>query len=85
MAIMKITILGLEMALKPENKSVFDLMNLPTGIDKDALTDNIILEGGDFEDSVKALAGDEFSSDDIRTWCELLEIPLEESGLYFFA
>lgn len=49
MAIMKITILGLEMALKPENKSVFDLMNLPTGIDKDALTDNIILEGGDFE------------------------------------
>lgn len=49
MAIMKITILGLEMALKPENKSVFDLMNLPTGIDKDTLTDNIILEGGDFE------------------------------------
>lgn len=49
MSIMKITILGLEMALKPENKSVFDLMNLPTGIDKDALTDNIILEGGDFE------------------------------------
>ena len=27
----------------------------------------------------------QFSSDDIRTWCELLEIPLEESGLYFFA
>ena len=49
MSIMKITILGLEMALKPENKSVFDLMSLPTGIDKDALTDNIVLEGGDFE------------------------------------
>ena len=27
----------------------------------------------------------QFSSDDIRTWCELLEIPVEESGLYFFA
>ena len=27
----------------------------------------------------------QFSSDDIRTWCELLEIPIEEAGLYFFA
>ena len=27
----------------------------------------------------------QFSSEDIRTWCELLEIPVEESGLYFFA
>lgn len=27
----------------------------------------------------------QFSSNDIRIWCELLEIPLEESGLYFFA
>ena len=27
----------------------------------------------------------QFSSNDIRLWCELLEIPLEESGLYFFA
>lgn len=26
----------------------------------------------------------QFSSDDIRRWCELLEIPVEESGLYFF-
>lgn len=26
----------------------------------------------------------QFSSDDIRTWCDLLEIPIEESGLYFF-
>lgn len=49
MSIMKITILGLEMALKPEGKSVFDLMNLPEGIDKDTVTDNIVLEGGDFE------------------------------------
>ena len=27
----------------------------------------------------------QFSSEDIRTWCELLEIPIEEAGLYFFA
>ena len=49
MSIMKRTMLGLEMALKYEGKSIFDLMQLPEGIDKDALTDNIVLEGGDFE------------------------------------
>ena len=49
MSIMKITLLGLEMALKPEGKSVFDLMQLPEGVDKDAVTDNIALEAGDFE------------------------------------
>lgn len=27
----------------------------------------------------------QFSSDDIKLWCSLLDIPLEESGLYFFA
>ena len=27
----------------------------------------------------------QFSSDDIRTWCSMLEIPIEESGLYFFS
>lgn len=26
-----------------------------------------------------------FSSDDIKTWCRLLDIPIEEAGLYFFA
>lgn len=27
----------------------------------------------------------QFSQDDIILWCEALEIPLEESGSYFFA
>lgn len=27
----------------------------------------------------------QFSSEDIRTWCKMLEIPIEEAGLYFFA
>lgn len=49
MSIMKITMLGLEMALTPESKSIFDLLELPEGIDKGSLTDNIVLEGGDFE------------------------------------
>lgn len=26
-----------------------------------------------------------FSSDDIERWCGLLEIPLKEAGVYFFA
>lgn len=49
MSIMKITMLGLERSLTPENKSIFDLLLIPEGIDKDSLTDNIVLEGGDFE------------------------------------
>ena len=27
----------------------------------------------------------QFSSEDIKTWCSLLGIPIEEAGLYFFA
>lgn len=27
----------------------------------------------------------QFTSDDIKTWCALLEIPLSDAGLYFFA
>ena len=26
----------------------------------------------------------QFSSNDIRTWCDLLDIPIEDAGLYFF-
>jgi len=26
----------------------------------------------------------QFSSDDIRKWCELLQIPVADAGLYFF-
>ena len=27
----------------------------------------------------------QFSSEDIKLWCRLLDIPIEESGNYFFA
>ena len=27
----------------------------------------------------------QFSSEDIKQWCSLLEIPIEEAGLYFFS
>lgn len=49
MAIAKMTILGLETALNYRNESLFDLMNLPEGIDKETVEDNIILEAGEFE------------------------------------
>lgn len=46
---MKITMLGLQNALTWKNQSLFDNLNLPSGIDKDTVVDNILLEGGDFE------------------------------------
>ena len=49
MSIAKMTILGMETALNYRNESIFDLMNLPDGIDKDTVEDNILLEGGEFE------------------------------------
>lgn len=50
MSLSKVTIIGQEQFLQQnENKSLFDLLQLPDGIDKDLLVDNIFLESGDFE------------------------------------
>lgn len=49
MSLAKITLIGQETRLKMENKSVFDLLTLPDGIDKNTCVDNIILECGEFE------------------------------------
>ena len=50
MSLAKVTIVGQEQYLQQnENKSLFDLLQLPAGIDKDLLTDNILLTAGDFE------------------------------------
>ena len=50
MSLAKVTIVGQEQFLQHnENKSLFDLLQLPDGIDKDLLVDNILLESGDFE------------------------------------
>lgn len=46
---MKLTMLGLQQALTLKNQTLFDNMNLPAGIDKDTVVDNILLEGSDFE------------------------------------
>lgn len=49
MSLAKITLIGQETWLQKENKSVFDLLNLPAGIDKDNCVDNIMMECGEFE------------------------------------
>lgn len=49
MSIAKITLTGQEIWLQRSNKSVFDLLTLPEGIEKDNVVDNIILECGEFE------------------------------------
>ena len=49
MSLAKITLMGQETWLQKENKSVFDLLNLPSGIDKDNCVDNIMMECGEFE------------------------------------
>ena len=49
MSLAKITLIGQETWLKMEDKSVFDLLTLPDGIDRDTCIDNIILECGEFE------------------------------------
>ena len=49
MSLAKITIVGQEMWLQKDSKSLFDLFTLPEAIDKDACIDNIMLECGEFE------------------------------------
>ena len=44
-----ITLIGLQRALDIDGKSVFDSLNLPSGIDKSTLVDSIILKAGSFE------------------------------------
>ena len=49
MSTMKVTLLGLQHYLLNLEDDLFKKMVLPEGIDKDLLTDNILLKGSDFE------------------------------------
>lgn len=49
MATSKITLTGFESFLKYNDKSLFDGLILPDGIDKDVLINNIMFRGGEFE------------------------------------
>lgn len=45
----KTTLIGQENYLQTTNKSLFDYMGLPAGINKDILTNNILMRSGEFE------------------------------------
>ena len=45
----KITTIGFYNWMKSQNDDLFSKMNLPVGIDKDTLIDNILLRAGEFE------------------------------------
>ena len=49
MASAMMTILGLENYLSGEDKSLFDLLTLPAGIDKEVMTGTILMRSGEFE------------------------------------
>lgn len=49
MAAAKLTLIGMNKFLQMQNDDLFVNLTLPTGIDKDTLTDNILLRGSDFE------------------------------------
>ena len=45
----KITTVGFYQYMNAYNNDLFGLLNLPQGIDKDTLVNNIMLRGGEFE------------------------------------
>lgn len=49
MAASKLTLIGINKFLNMQNDDLFVNLTLPTGIDKDILTNNILLKGADFE------------------------------------
>ena len=46
---MKVTLIGLNQFLHNQDDDLFKNLDVPEGIDKDTLTDNILLQGSDFE------------------------------------
>lgn len=49
MAIAKITLIGFNNYMSSSNDDLFKYLELPAGIDKDTLINNILLRGGEFE------------------------------------
>lgn len=49
MSTMKVTLIGLNKFLHDQDDDLFKNLNVPEGIEKDTLTDNILLRGADFE------------------------------------
>ena len=49
MATSKITLIGMYNFLQESGEDLFLHLDLPTGIDKDVVKDNILMRGGEFE------------------------------------
>lgn len=45
----KVTLLGMNAYFQNANNDLFEFLSLPTGLNKQTLTDNILLQGGEFE------------------------------------
>lgn len=88
MSTMKTTLIGAEAFFNNMNLSLFDNLDLPEGLNKETLTSNILLEGGEFE----VLYGDPYylrlaiktwsdrEQDTFKRWVDALNIeyaPLE--------
>ena len=65
MATAKITMIDLQRFMLANGDDLFSLMTLPEGIDKDTLTSNILLRGGEFE---VLYADPSFMKDMISMW-----------------
>lgn len=65
MSVAKITLTGQQIWLNQKNESLFDFLQLPEDIDKDACVDNIMLECGEFE---TLYSDPEFMRAAIGTW-----------------
>lgn len=61
----KITLLGFYSYMNSHGKDLFELLNVPTGIDKQILIDNILSRGGEFE---VLYSNPEFTHDIIGSW-----------------
>ena len=66
MSLAKLTMIGLnQYLLQMKDQTLFDLLELPEGIDKETVVDNILLEGGEFE---VLYADPEFMRNAIGMW-----------------
>lgn len=89
----KITIIGLYNYLESLNDDLFKYLDLPAGIDKESVKDNIMLRGGEFEvlysnpyfmqDSIKVWANKWYRT--FQKWKEALDVkyaPLDNYDRY---
>lgn len=61
----KVTIYGFENWFQGQNKSLFDFLKLPIGIDRQTLIDNIMIKAGEFD---LVYDSPDFMRESIRVW-----------------